>query len=166
MNKRTDNERLLEDVLAGESSEGVRLASLENILRLARQRRRVRAIRRVSALAVLLIASTVGVMLYLKPQTVKHEIATTRPLTPTLAWVSTRPLSATELVTSQPLKSDQIVFSLREFAIVQTVSESFREVNDDELLALAAPQVVALVRRGPHEADLVFVTPQASQDTN
>ena len=37
MNKRTDNERLLEEVLAAEADGGFREASLENILRLARR---------------------------------------------------------------------------------------------------------------------------------
>jgi len=166
MNKRTDNEQLLEDVLAGESGEGARAASLKNILLLARQRRRVCAVRRVVVVAALLIASTIGVMRHFVPKTVQPEIAKTNPPAASLAWVTSQPLSPAELVTSQPLLPGQIVSSLHASHIVYTVPEIIREVGDDELLALAAPQVVALVRRGPHEAELVFVTPQAPLDTN
>jgi hypothetical protein len=34
-------------------------------------------------------------------------------------------------------------------------------VGDAELLELAAPQIVALVRRGPQEMELVFAVPPA-----
>lgn len=166
MNKRTDNERLLEDVLAGESGEGARVASLENILGLAQQRRRVRAVRRVAVVAVLLIASTIGVMRHFAPKTVQLESAKTNPPAASLGWVTSQPLSPAELVTSQRLLPGQIVSSLPAPIIVHTVPYIFREVGDDELLALAAPKVVALVRRGPHEAELLFITPQAPLDTN
>lgn len=166
MNKWTDNERLLEDVLTGESGESARVASLENILLLSRQRRRVRAVRRVVVVAALVIASTIGVMRHFAPKTVRPEIAKTNPPAASLAWVTSQPLLSTELVTSQPLLPGQIVSSLHAPSIVHTVPEIIREVGDDELLALAAPQVVALVRRGPHEAELVFLTPQAALDAN
>ena len=166
MNKWTDSERLLEDVLTGESGESARVASLENILLLSRQRRRVRAVRRVVVVAALVIASTIGVMRHFAPKTVRPEIAKTNPPAASLAWVTSQPLLSTELVTSQPLLPGQIVSSLHAPSIVHTVPEIIREVGDDELLALAAPQVVALVRRGPHEAELVFLTPQAALDAN
>ncbi len=166
MNKQTDNERLLQDVLAGESGAGARAASLENILQLARQRRRVRTVRRVAVVAALLIVSTIGVMRHFTRKNVPLEIAKTNPPAANLAWVTSQPLSSAELVTSQSLLPSQIVSSLHAPNIVYTVREIFREVGDDELLALAAPQVVALVRRGPHEAELVFITQQTPLGTN
>ena len=166
MNKQTDNERLLQAVLTGESGESARTASLENILQLARQRRRFRTVRRVAVVAALLIATTIGVLRHFAPKTVQPEIAKTNPLAASLAWVTSQPLSPAELVTSQPLLPSQIATSLHAPNIVSTVPEIIREVGDDELLALAAPQVVALVRRGPHEAELVFITPQSKPQEN
>ncbi|HEY9174624.1 MAG TPA: hypothetical protein VI136_20250 [Verrucomicrobiae bacterium] len=51
---------------------------------------------------------------------------------------------------------------------MSTVLGGYREIGDDALLALAAPRVAALVRRGPHEAELIFVEPEpsAAPETN
>jgi hypothetical protein len=42
--------------------------------------------------------------------------------------------------------------------ILSTASAGFRarEINDEELLELAAPNPVVLVRHGSHQAELVF----------
>jgi len=66
---------------------------------------------------------------------------------------------------TQPLAPNQLAVSIATVREVQTVAGSFREVGDDELMALAAPQVVALVRRSPHEAELIFVS-SPSEDSD
>ena len=166
MNKRTDNEELLEDVLADEAGCGVREASLENILRLARRRRRTRLVQRAGVVAALLLISALGVMHYLAPKSAMLEVAPAPPAIPGFALITSQPLTPAEMVASQPLPSEQIVTTLPLPAVVQTVAGNYREVGDDELLALAAPQTVALVRRGPHEAELVFVPAQSNPQEN
>jgi hypothetical protein len=155
MNQRTDNERLLEDVLADETGGDVREASLENILRLARRRRRTRHMKRAGAVLALLLVATMGALRYFPPQPAKPEVAQAPLALPGFARI-----------TSQPLAPNQIVAALQRPNIVHTVPENFRVVGDEELLALAAPQIVALVRRGPHEAELVFVSPQSNSQEN
>lgn len=158
MNKWTDKERLLEDVLAGEVAGGCRTASLEHLLRLARRRRQTHAIRRVSVVVVVLLVSAIAGMRYFSPKHKMPQVAQASLPAASFAWVTTRPLSPDEIVTSRPLLPEQIVSPREMMSFVHTASGNYQEVGDDELLALAAPQVVALVRRGPHEAELLFVS--------
>jgi hypothetical protein len=83
------------------------------------------------------------------------------------AIIRTQPLPATALVTTQPLPGDRLVASITTSSIVETVADSglFREIGDDELLAMVAPKVAALVRLGPHKAELVVLEP-AGQDAS
>ena len=155
MNKRTDNERLLEEVLATEADGGFREASLGNILRLARQRRRRRIVQRVVSVAAVLLVSAIAALRSYHPKQTRPEVAQTDP-----------PLANFEWVTSRPLSPEQIVSSVAMPSIVQTVPGNFREVGDDELIALASPHVVALVRRGPHEMELIFVTEESRSQDN
>jgi hypothetical protein len=166
MNKRTDNERLLEDVLAGEVAGGFRTASLEHLLRLAQRRRQAHTIRRVSVVVVVLLVSAIAGMRYFSPKQTLPQVVQAPLPAASFAWVTTRPLSPDEIVTSRPLLPQQIVTPLEVTSFVHTVSGNYREVGDDELLALAAPQVVALVRRGPHEAELLFVSLPAEPREN
>lgn len=166
MNKRTDNERLLEEVLAAEADGGFREASLENILRLARHRRRHRIVRRVVGSAVILLVTAIVALRSYHPRQTRPEVAQTNPQLANFEWVVSQPLPIGALVTSRPLAPEQIVSSVENPSIVQTVPGNFREVGDDELIALAAPQVVALVRRGPHEMELIFVTEHTKAQDN
>jgi hypothetical protein len=166
MNKRTDTNRLLDDVLATEAEDGFREASLGNMLRLAGRRRRMRVVRRAGIVAATLIVAAFAGMRYFAPKQTLPEVARTEPTSATVAWVTSRPLADAEIVTSQPLLPDQIVSPLQMPDIVHSISGNYREVGDEELLALAAPQVVALVRRGPHEAELLFLSGQTGLQEN
>jgi hypothetical protein len=73
--------------------------------------------------------------------------------------VCTRPLSPGAIVVTQPLSAGQRVASAATVEMVQTGSGNFRVINDDELLALVAPRLVALVRFGPYSEQLIFVNP-------
>jgi hypothetical protein len=154
------NERLLADVLDEGNRADIRGGLLRETLRLVRRRRRFREGRRAaSALAVLvglgLLAwrySPPGPGLASLPSR-PYTLVRTQPLPPT-AWVATRPLSPAN-----------VVVSARAGSIVLTAEADVpvRELSDDELLALA-PEPAALVRFGPHSAELVrrqrsFVTP-------
>jgi hypothetical protein len=147
------NERLLSDVLGEGISTHFREGFLNQTLRLARRRRRFREGRRVaSALAVLL---ALGLLVWhrltsnLRPTgfpAKPYAIVRTQPLPPA-AWVATRPFSPANVVVSA--KTGNVVVTAKTGVPV-------REINDDELLALV-PKPAALVRRGPHSAELVFV---------
>jgi hypothetical protein len=53
-----------------------------------------------------------------------------------------------------------LIASARSAGIVQTrFGNGYRIINDDELLALAAPRHAALVRIGPDAQELIFISP-------
>ena len=156
MNDPADNERLLTDVLADEA--GFREALFSETLRLARRRRRFRQTRRaLSAVAVLAGLAALVLWQSLPPRGVLTETAG-RPY----VVVRTQPLPEAALVTTRPLSADRFVASVATASIVTTpvTSRQVREIGDEELLALAAPRPVVLVRLGPHSEELVFVNPE------
>ena len=83
------------------------------------------------------------------------------------AIIRTQPLPVSSLVITKPLAADLLVASVATANIVETSPDSglFREIGDDELLAMVAPKVAALVRYGPHTAELI-VLESAGQDVS
>jgi hypothetical protein len=156
MNRRTDKEELLDTVIAGERDD-FRESSLAGLLQSARRRRRARVARRAGGAVFALGAIMAAIWLWMFPQKPQVELANRNPEPATYDLVTSVSLSPGQIVTTRPLSPAQIVSSSLEIHIVHTFHESIREVGDEELLALALPRVAALVRRGPNEAELVFV---------
>jgi hypothetical protein len=154
MNQQNDHERLLADVLAGEDVAGFREALFSETLRRARRRRHFRQARRGSAAVAVFVGLGLWVWHSL-PSQVKSP-AVSRP---NYAVVHSQPLPAAALVLTRPLAIDQHVASFTNVQRVQTApgGGQFREIDDDELLTLAEPKPVALVRRGPHTAELIVL---------
>ena len=154
MNQQNDNERLLADVLTGEDVAGFREALFSETLRRARRRRHFRQARQaVPAMAVM-----VGLCLWVwhsLPRPVKLPEAKQQ----NYAVVHSQPLPAAALVLTRPLAIDQRAASFTKVQRVQTAQGGgqFREIDDDELLALAEPKPAALVRLGPHDAELIVL---------
>jgi hypothetical protein len=162
MNRQTNKERLLTDVIGEESEAGFNEALLNETLRLARRRRVARRVRRIcGSLAV--VVAIASVVIGRTPRT-----PVSVPL-PALNYQLTRsqPLPANSIVSTRPLAADQRVVSTAVAGVIETTvtNGAYHEVGDDELLALA-PQPAALVRRGPGEAELVFVTPPDAEDSH
>ena len=164
MTKKNDQKRLLDDVLVDEMDAGFHEALLAETLRLARRRRQFRQAQRVGVMLSLVFAITVVVVwrnpwatVNIQPPLVQNYQLTLSQPFPPASIVSTRPLSADQLVASRALA---LVLHTAE------MSGNYQEVGDDELLALAEPQVVALVRRGPHEVDLVFIPSPVEATSN
>jgi hypothetical protein len=147
------DERFLADVLGEGISADFREGLLRETLRLARRRRHFLQMRQTaSALAVLVglgllvwhrLPSRLGpAAMPTRPYTIVH----TQPLPPA-AWVATRPLSPANHVVSA---------SMGNIVVTAKAGVPVREISDDELLAIV-PKPAALVRLGPHSAELVFV---------
>jgi hypothetical protein len=159
MNERTDRKELLADVLADASDAGFREALLARTLHLARRRRRFRQARPICGLLLMLVV--IGVVI--------SRVASWRPTnrpSPVVNYnlVKTQPFSADHIVATRPFASLQTIASATIASVVRTQpgDATVREISDDELLALA-PQPAALIRRGPHEMELVVVR-QENQD--
>jgi predicted secreted protein len=72
--------------------------------------------------------------------------------------VETQPLPEANIVKTIPLNSVSQINSGSKVSIIATATEPrlAREIDDADLLSLAAPNPVILVRLGPHSAELVF----------
>ena len=152
-------EQLMDEILADAASGDFAESVLRQMLRQARRRQRVRQLRQVLLVAAVLSA----LHLWLRqPQTPKL-VRTAKEISPPAAP------RAFDLVVTQPLLADMVVNTQTglvaivnatwpsTLALVSTLSadELFRELDDDQVLALLKDQPVALVRYGPHEATLV-----------
>jgi hypothetical protein len=147
------NDRLLADVLGEGVAADFRESLLDETLRLARRRRRVRQVR--GAASVLAVLAALGLVLWhlalprrgpagapARP----YLLVRTQPM-PRAAWVETKPFPAAALVAS---------VATRSIVLTADAVSPVHEINDDELLALTR-KPAALVRHGPHLAELVFV---------
>ena len=156
MNPPADRERLLDDVLSEAAPADFRTALLGETLRLARGRRRLRKVRRAGAAIV--IVSLLGVLVW---RSLPPGAGTRRPPVTSCEIVHTQPLPAGAIVRTQPLGADRLVVSVASVGEIRTAPATgiLHLINDDELLALAAPIPAALVRVGPHAQELIFLNP-------
>jgi len=159
MNRRTDNEQLLDDVFAVAVPADFREALLGETLHQLLRRRRFRQTRHAAALIVAL-----GLLAVFIRQNFPPRPATPAPMARTAEksyeTVRTQPLPAGDIVTTHPLAAGQFVASAATVETIQTTTGNFRVLNDDELLALVASHPAVLIRTGPHSEELVFVNPQ------
>jgi len=158
MNHPPDNERLLDDVLAGAAPGDFRGAVLVQTLKLARRRRQFR---HGGQAALLLVA---GVLL--AGLVWQHSTKLSGPLPsvagkttpPSYKLVRTEPLPASDIVTTRPFQADAALASSAGAVEVTTVGGGYRQIDDAELLQMVAKPAV-LVRTGPHSEELVFADP-------
>jgi hypothetical protein len=144
---------LLNDVLHEGNAVDLREELLQQTLYLVKRRRRIRTLQQGASL-VMVFAGLACLTWY---QVLPLRIPAGLPAKP-YAMVRTQPLSQAAWVTTQPLTSERLIATVRTDNIMVTAmaTSPVGELNDDELLALA-PQPAALVRFGPHNAELVFV---------
>src|SRR5580700_6337406 len=139
MNPPSDHELLLADVLPDDP--GFRQSLLAEILRLAGHRRRFRRARRAAGALALLTALAI-----LTSRTFPTRPIAIAPSTGPCPIITTQPLPASAIVTTQPF--DLLLATLPSTPVIQTQPDNpgFRLIDDDQLLALAAPKPAALVR--------------------
>jgi cytoskeletal protein RodZ len=155
-------EKLLDDVLTEAATADFRDAMLGETLRLVRRHRRQRQMRRV--LALLIAVGLCGIFIWQKNLTQKPiapaPASPAKVVKKNYKLVETKPLPASDTVTTQPLASKKLVASAAAVTIVQSRSGNYRVINDDELLALVASHPAVLIRTGPHSEELVFANPK------
>ncbi len=151
MNERTNREHLLREVLAEETDAGFRAALLQQSLRVAARRRRWQRARNAAAAVCMVLG--VGALAW--------HIGLPRSPGAGRSYVvvTTEPLAPSAVITTHPLAPSQVLASFTSVELVQTPPRGqYRELDDRELLDLAAPSPAVLVRSGPNEAELVFVS--------
>jgi hypothetical protein len=152
MNDQT--ERLLTDILAEEAPAGFRAALLDDTLRLARRRRHYRQAHRVVTGLALVLGLFFISWHWFVPASRSPE--SSKPY----VVFRTQPLPPQALIRTQSLPPAGLVASTLATNVMTTADAGYhtRELDDEELLALAAPKPVILVRYSPHQAELVFAT--------
>lgn len=164
MKRRTDQEQLLNDVLADEADAGLSVVALDRLLHLARRRRRRRQARRVGGALVVVAATVFAFALQFGDRKPRTELAHKPIVPPSCEFVTSVALTPEQLVSSRSLLPEQMVHSaVGAVPVVQTTA-TVPAVNDEELLELAKPNIAVLVRRSPQEAELVFVEPLANHN--
>lgn len=155
MNRRSNEQQLLDEVLAESLPETRREQLLEQTLRHVRRRRHTRQTGRTVGTLVLLLA--LGFLIWPRPH---HPVVQSSPPKPYLL-VETQPLQEANVVKTIPLASVSQIRSGPTVSVIATATEPrfAREIDDADLLSLAAPNPVILVRLGPHSAELVFAHP-------
>jgi hypothetical protein len=150
MNKFSDGDSLLEDVLTENAPPGFRAALLGEMLLHARRRRyRRRAGRTFVVLSLVAVFAWWNLPVPTpasKTRTANYEAIHTRQLPPSA------------LITTQPLNADFFVVSVPAASRVNTIANraDYRFIDDEELLAMA-PQPAVLIRVGPGSQQLIFV---------
>ena len=159
MKTESEHSALLEDVLAEAAPTDFERALLDGTLRAVRRRRRMRRWNRGPA------AAGVFALIAIVAWRVLWPAASVKTVRPTLRIVSTQPLPASMIVETRPGSVAVVASSLKTFLLVETgsIKDPFQEINDEQLLTLAGGRPVALVRQGPHQAELLFLNPE---DTN
>ena len=159
MSRKTDNEELLDDVLATPGD--FREALLNTTLRQVRRRRRFRRMRNAAGVvAALALAATLAWHRNAKLNPIAITPPAKKAVEKSYTMVATQPLSSDHIVPTRPFETPQIITSHATVEIVQTMAGNFHLINDEELLALTAAHPAVLVRTGPHSEMLVFANPQ------
>jgi hypothetical protein len=155
---RKESEQLLDDVLGDAAPADFRAALLDVTLGRVRRRNRFRRVRRGAALfTVLLGVITVALWKGFPPGSQPFQFRN-----PDLVVIHSRPLDPSLIVRTRPGTVAVVNSSLSGLAVVETGKSRsvFQEIDDEGLLALLHGRPVALVRRGPHQAELIFLNPE------
>jgi hypothetical protein len=153
----TDQEQFLNDVLADGSNADQNGAALVQLLHLARGRRRRRQIQRGASVLILLAAIATIWWFQPRPPNTGSQLVCTPVVAPSHITITSYALSPDLIICNQPMPPEQVINTSGFVSIVQTTATNFQSVSDEELLELAHPNIAALVRRGPHEVELVLV---------
>ena len=156
MKPESEQNSLLDDVLSEAAPADFERALLDGTLRAVRHRRRLRRASPGLAVAGVFAAIAVAVWNALLPTTPVNLVR------PTLHIVRSQPLPASMVVGTKPGSVVVVTSSPTTFVMVETgsIKDPFQEINDEQLLALAAGRPAALVRQGPHQAELLFLNPE------
>jgi hypothetical protein len=156
MDLKPKHDDLIDDLLSESAPTGFRSALLADTLRRARRRRWKRRGSRVTFAAAMVFI--VGFLVW---QRVSTESISVRPNV-NYVLIETKLLPPVPTVTTQPLSAERMVATFTSIRAVNTRLSpmELRIINDDELLALAAPRIPALVRTGPHTQELILLRPE------
>lgn len=164
MKRETDNEELIDDVLAEAAPPDFRDALLGETLGLVRRRRRFRHARNVTGILALL--GLLGFLVWPKNPKLP-ALANVSPALKSVpqapsgnyTLIGTQPLPGHSHVATQPITSAPVATSEPAVPIVQTTTGNYQVIDDKELLALVAGHPAVLIHTSPGSEKLVFANP-------
>ena len=149
-----DPHRLLDEILEEAAPADFRSAVLDQTLRRVRRRRVARRTQRVLVAFALLVGLPLVIWrTLLVPQ--NHNGAGPA----SMARVSSQPPATFMLIESKAGAVNIITSSAGTVVMIETAAakDSFKEISDEELLALVSGRPAVLVRYSPQQAELFFV---------
>lgn len=155
MNRPPEHDDLLDDLLAESAPADFRDALLADTLRQVRRRRWTR---RASRAGLAVAAACVAGLLMWRSAP-RHAPADSSVAA--CPVVHTQPLPPGAMVSTRPPGAVRIIATFSSVGVVHTRpgAGNLNVINDDDLLALAAPHQPALVRTGPHTQQLILLAP-------
>lgn len=160
MNKPTDNQNLLAEVLAEATPADFRATMLAETLRLARRRRHFRQARRAAGVLVVMSLLAVLVVQQSSRQSVVSMPPVEKVVEQSYEVVRTQPMPASALISTRAFPENNLGIPTGTVFEITTTTGGFHLINDDELLALLADKPAVLIRIGPHSEELVFANPE------
>jgi hypothetical protein len=153
---KSEQDNLLDEVLSEAAPADYGRTLLDGTLRAVRRRRRMRQWKRGVGAAGAFAAIVLAVWHALLP------ISSVKTVQPALRIVTSQPLPPSMIVETKPDSVAVVSSSPKTFVLVETgsIRDPFKEIDDEQLLALAGGRPAALVRRGPHQAELLFLNPE------
>lgn len=158
MNDRSDQQRLLDDVLAESSPSDFRTALLGETLRQARRRRHWQRSRRAAGVFGVLFFAAWLVWRYWPEKVSTVQVLAKTPVVKSYQVVETQPFHAEAMATGE-FSGVKLISSEATITQVVTSNDGLRFISDEELLTLTGPGKAMLVRTGPHSEELVFAEP-------
>ena len=160
----SDTRTLLDDLFADQSAGPFRASAMTSMMGAVRRKRRIRKVQRYSALALVLAGVSIAWLLHRPVPTMQPHIAS-KPTGYKL--VSTEAFAVKQMVQTQTGFCSVTHSQPNGVAIIESLdSRQFvRQLDDEGLLGLFAGRAVALVYRGPGEAELVFPGQQPAGDS-
>jgi hypothetical protein len=134
---------------------------LSETLQLAGRRRRVRQVRR--ATAILAVLSLLGAFAW---RILVRGNPTITPSAESYHLVRTIPLPGSAMIATQAFRGERALAPFGTVTVVRTTPDGKRPraINDDTLLALVAPRRAVLVRMGTGSEKLIFVKPDGRSE--
>jgi hypothetical protein len=156
-----NSKRLLEELLEEAAPAEFREALMRNTLCQVRRRRRVRALNRVLLMAALVVGLPVlfwRAFVFAPERPASRALVSPIPEPASYHLVRSQPLNPAMIVETQPGTTPLVSSLSGSVAVVETKpgEHLFKELTDEQLLALLAGKPVGLVRYSPEHAELVF----------
>ena len=149
-----DPHRLLDEVLEETAPADFRSAVLKQTLRHVRRRRVARRTQRGLVAFALLVGLPLVIWRTVVVPLNHNAVGPAR-----MAKVSTQPPATIMLIESKAGAVSIVTSSVGSVVIIETAAakDSFKEISDEELLALVAGRPAVLVKHSPQQAELLFV---------